>query len=474
MLIPEECAVSLQLLKQNNAIEVSDWERLYCFSMSQSFSNLMECRIIHKAPAKFQLLERIRQAKKKKHVVAVAKAIAEITAEAIRQKVHFAIIKGVSFSALLYDSLYDRALCDIDTLVNDADMPKMDTLLRSLGFRQFASFEGGGEIELPFPVLKSAGHHEYFEYKKVIDDVDVVVEVSRWFHVNIQDQTEMFLSRSINRRFCGLDFPSLSEEDCVVNILENAYHNSFGIRSNLFKGVARLKDIEDVARLLKYAQKGALTALVAEYPFIDKVLSLTEELCSSELKMQKDGWELCCSENCAEYLMKILDIKSASLNYRKQTFASWIEKARKVNGDIVIRQGVSENCVFELDITRGPSFLLRGIQHLSEKERLRIRILWDEQTFDYVYIYSEQHCLYLSRIRGTTHFFDDYYDLDRRIQEERKLIIVQDGSAVIGEDIVSSPKRFDCGLVNVALQKRVYRSIYHTISESDNYVVSKR
>ena len=287
MQIPEECAASLQLLRLDDAIEVSDWERFYCFSISQSFSGPMERKIICQAPAKYQLLERIRQAKKKKRVDALAKAVAEITQGAIKHKVRFAIIKGFSFSALLYDSPYDRTLSDIDTLVNDVDMPKMDALLRSLGFRQFAAVEGGVELELPFPILKANGHHEYFEYEKVIDDVEVVVEVSRWFHVNIQDRTDAFLSRSITRHFGGLDFPSLSEEDCAVNLLENAYHNSFGIRSNLFKGVARLKDIEDVVRLRKYAQKETLIALVAQYPFADKILSLAEELCSSELRIER-------------------------------------------------------------------------------------------------------------------------------------------------------------------------------------------
>lgn len=182
MQIPEECAASLQMLRLDDAIEVSDWERFYRFSISQSFSSLMERKIICQAPAKYQLLERIRQAKKKKRVDALAKAVAEITQGAIKHKVRFAIIKGFSFSALLYDSPYDRALSDIDTLVNDVDMPKMDALLRSLGFRQFAAVEGGVELELPFPILKANGHHEYFEYEKVIDDVEVVIEVSRIAH----------------------------------------------------------------------------------------------------------------------------------------------------------------------------------------------------------------------------------------------------------------------------------------------------
>lgn len=472
MQIPEECAASLQLLRLDDAIEVSDWERFYRFSISQSFSGPMERKIICQAPAKYQLLERIRQAKKKKRVDALAKAVAEITQGAIKHKVRFAIIKGFSFSALLYDSPYDRTLSDIDTLVNDVDMPKMDALLRSLGFRQFAAVEGGVELELPFPILKANGHHEYFEYKKVIDDVEVIVEVSRWFHVNLQDRTDAFLSRSITRHFGGLDFPSLSEEDCAVNLLENAYHNSFGIRSNLFKGVARLKDIEDVVRLRKYAQKETLTALVAQYPFADKILSLAEELCSSELSMRKDGWELCCSEDCASYLMKILDIKSASLKYRRQTLTAWIEKAKALNKSIVLRD-ISANYTFELEITAGLSFLLHGVRHLSERERLRIRIIWDEQTFDYIYIYTERCCLYLSRIRGTTHFFDDYYDLDGRIQQERSPISLQDGFLAMGEEFITPPEGFECGLVNLALQRQVYQSVFHTISESDSYTLSR-
>ena len=77
------------------------------------------------------------------------------------------------------------------------------------------------------------------------------------------------------------------------------------------------------------------------------------------------------------------------------------------------------------------------------------------------------------RLKRVKHFFDDYYDMDGRIQQDRRPISLQDGFLAMGEEIITHPEGFECGLINLALQRQVYQSVFHTISESDSYTLSK-
>ncbi len=474
MIIPEECAITIQALKEIKNTNVSDWDKFYKFFIPQYLSHSVTKKVFQNAPLRYQYLCRIIQAKKQKRINATIKAVIEIVQSAIRQNINFVIIKGLAFSAFLYDDLYDRYLSDIDTLVNDKDMAQMDTLLRSLGYHQFADLDDGTRIELPFPILKAAGHHEYFEYTKEIDDEMITVEVCRWLHVNILDRTEEFLSKKVNRSFQGLTIPTLNDNDCALNLLENAYHNSFGIRSNLF-AISRLKDIEDVHRAILFLQTINHNTLVDwrhRYPFIQEIISLAEELFYAKMSQQKNIWELSCSASCSLYLNKILYIDKVSLQYRKNMLKQFISEA-ETTSKLVLYADSSAKRVFTLEISADSLFILQGIQNLPEDERIRLRILWNEQSFDYIYIFIDKGRLCLSIIHDTSNFFDDYNDLSTQIMNNRKEVFLTDGMLYLTKGLLKPPPDFMVGVIKMAVQQRVFNCIYHTVAETNEQKINR-
>ena len=63
---------------------------------------------------------------------ACCEAINSITINAEKEQLKFCIIKGLSFANNIYSNPSYRAMRDIDILVNEVDMHKMDKLLKDL------------------------------------------------------------------------------------------------------------------------------------------------------------------------------------------------------------------------------------------------------------------------------------------------------------------------------------------------------
>ncbi len=254
--------------------------------------------------------------------------------------------------------------------------------------------------------------------------------------------------------------------DCVINLLENAYHNAFGIRSNLFAGIARLKDIEDVHRAIEFYKTRGMSLFVLckdRFPAFEPVLRTAEEIYTAPLIKEENKWELRCSDDCASYLNKILDIDTASLSYRRNEFNRISAEAYKAS-ILTITEPI-EHLPFLLEIAYDSSLILHKLHILHEEERLRIRILWNEESYDYLYLFYEKHKLFLSCIHGNKHFFDDYYDLSHQITMNKEEILPDHGILHIGKEHLNQPAVFSRGLINLAIQNRVYDCVFHTVFE---------
>ena len=117
------------------------------------------------------------------------------------------------------------------------------------------------------------------------------------------------------------------------------------------------------------------------------------------------------------------------------------------------------------------SLLLRGLEHLPEDGRLHIRILWNAEVYDYLYLFYENQLLYLSCLHGSRHFFDDYYDLSSQIVKDKIVVFPENGILRIDSKLLRPPVDFDTGLINIAIQKQAYLCIYHTVSQGREHLL---
>lgn|GEM_PF-2186760 len=174
------------------------------------------------------------------------------------QGVNIVLNKGIALSVLIYDNPYMRDARDIDLLINDEEIEEVNAFLNGCGFYCAIGKDDPYRIDrtnpdnfhyLDRPVLKTAEHHEYFEYwKPTRDGRYVVLEAGRYLHESVKDiasflQTARYITIQGNDHVRACDL-----EHTYIVLLENAYNDAEGF----FESIPSLKNYIDMAL---FAQK---------------------------------------------------------------------------------------------------------------------------------------------------------------------------------------------------------------------------
>jgi len=150
-----------------------------------------------------------------------------------RSDIEILIMKGVIYSHIIYDDLFARECDDIDILVNENDMYKIDALLRKNGYFQAYKYDmESDEVKLlPFPLLMMQNHHEFFPYAKRMEDPVkfIKLEVARYLHTIKDENIGTFIKSSQEIELGNFFVSTFDIPHTLISICENAYENAHDI-----------------------------------------------------------------------------------------------------------------------------------------------------------------------------------------------------------------------------------------------------
>ena len=176
----------------------------------------------------------------------------ELSLKAEEHNVDFILNKGFGFSKIIYDDEFLRMSGDIDILVKEPDMMKMDALLRKSGYLQ-VYYDGyrNKNIIISLPVFKRTGHHEFYGYLKEVDNKNTVsVEVSRYLHSFDGSLMKTFFENTRKVSIGDFEVKSFDILHIFLALCENAYNNSEALDGVTGKEI-NLRDYIDIYTFIK-------------------------------------------------------------------------------------------------------------------------------------------------------------------------------------------------------------------------------
>lgn len=173
----------------------------------------------------------------------------KIASECEKKGIHIFITKGIVFSKMIFNDLYLRHCNDIDMIIHEKDVLKIHHLLSKMGYVHVCGgkdpFQRDPDDLLPLsqPTLKDQNHHEFFEYYKKIDNIDIYIELGRSIHESITgDKAKQFFK---NRHTLNIidrksKITTFDLYHTILMLIENIYENIENWYSS-----PRLKDVLD-------------------------------------------------------------------------------------------------------------------------------------------------------------------------------------------------------------------------------------
>lgn len=162
---------------------------------------------------------------KNKIFVAEAKKMVKLAHDAHLEPL---IIKGIAFAYYIYGNVDERQFGDIDIVVREDKMPKMDGVLREAGYLQYYIDKlTGFKCVLDRPLMRSIWNHEYFGYEKEINGIQIDAEIAKQLHSSVTGKLmEEFIQHSSIVMFDGANIPTFDLYHTLLCMVENIYENS--------------------------------------------------------------------------------------------------------------------------------------------------------------------------------------------------------------------------------------------------------
>jgi hypothetical protein len=211
-----------------------DWNRFFTLSKMQKIFPSVYRALHHFIPdenrsdwdSEFQL-----HRTKMDNLLSVLK---EVNAVLNQEDLSFSFLKGLTLSTLLFDDLYSRHSNDIDIIFRERDMERAFRVLEGHGFISYLGkdnpfslgLEAGTSLQIPYPVLKTAGHHEFFELWKQQNNQFVGIEIQRYFHYNITnlEVIDSFIESSRQVHIKDITLKTFDLIPTLFCLCENAYN----------------------------------------------------------------------------------------------------------------------------------------------------------------------------------------------------------------------------------------------------------
>ncbi len=212
--------------------------------------------------------------------------------------IRYVVFKGISFSKIIYDDIYARQFHDIDILVEEDDMIKLDYIIRKNDYFQVYYFDSHNSSFklLPFPLLKDPGHHEYFEYCIKLKNNEIIkLEIARFLHI-IKDRHISSFSWGIQvLQINDFIISTFDFYHTLLSLCENTYINSEEMCSSL--GKYMIRDYIDLYTFCsKYKNKinwDEFKEMAIKYDVLNQITIVFENL----FQIYEDNWVLDIKEH---------------------------------------------------------------------------------------------------------------------------------------------------------------------------------
>lgn len=262
-----------------------------------------------------------------------------IVKQAEKNSIPIILLKGISYSKLIYEDNYSRSFFDIDLLTkDDQDAKRLYELLVSLGY---CAGYGLGSKEKDFEKvtglhLKYLDGHEYFENYKYIDGIYSVVEIGRYIHTLPRYSRMDYFDNTQKIDIDGFSINTFNLEYTFIAMVENIHDDSETIYGAYYNEL-KLRDYFDLFWFLKkYIPKIDWFTVLSysnKYSFgskIIKVISNLIELFDIEDPLIIKVHDFFYNDNQETGLLKSLspDIKSLFIN-KKEVYQKMINMFKK-------------------------------------------------------------------------------------------------------------------------------------------------
>ncbi len=230
-----------------------DWDKLYKLILEQRIFLLIYKYIKDYIPKSYSEVYQQRYILFESGIKNAIHEIGKVSKSAKEKNIKVIFNKGLIYSKLIYNDLFLRDLGDIDTIISEKDILKMDSLLRKSGYYQRYGLDLNGNIKkLPIPILKNFNHYEYYDYIKKYDDKIVCLEVARRLHTISQDHMEKFITQTMEIEIKNYLVEVFDISHGFLALCENAYSNSESLLECVHS--ISLKDYIDISLFIRKYQ----------------------------------------------------------------------------------------------------------------------------------------------------------------------------------------------------------------------------
>ena len=210
-----------------------DWDKLLEQSMRHKMFMFVYKFLKEHIPKKYMKIYSANYALHKEGMANLVSEIEKIVTIAEKNNIELLVMKGIIYSHIIYNDLFTRQCDDIDTLVNEDDMYKIDALLRKNGYIQTYDYDIKTKETktLPFPMLRQHDHHEFFQYTKQIEGPAkfVKLEVARNLHTVNKEKIGGFVKSSQKVKVNNFFVRTFDISHTFLSICENTYDNAQNI-----------------------------------------------------------------------------------------------------------------------------------------------------------------------------------------------------------------------------------------------------
>ncbi len=283
MLIDKEKQLCLKIFNSepyDYLLPLVDWDKVYQLLCSQ---RLFEYgyRLINKYipdtnKKKLKMEYIVRTLKRKQYINEVKK----IANKLYDNKIRFILVKGLSFSNYIYQDIYMRETSDIDLLVYEKDILKIDGLLREI---KYIPIRNGITFTSPvYKGYKPPNNLEVFDYILQEENLNFSVEIQRFIHgVFKNEYIADFFEDTDRLDIDGCLIEILSLENNFIHLITNTYINSHVVNAPILK-TAHLRDYVDIkeffARYLKILNWDYIIKKVRKYGIENTFLIVLNEV----------------------------------------------------------------------------------------------------------------------------------------------------------------------------------------------------
>lgn len=258
-----------------------NWDQLFCLAKNHRILPIVYKAISNIIPSDKMKLYTEQLIKYKLRYKRSCELLYEIQKIAALRKTRFVLFKGIPLSSLIYDDFSIRVCNDIDILVEECDVLKMDLILRNIGFVEKLSPDARYSLEYPITKHKVSNHvlpyYFYFSNSSYIK-----LELHTKIYSIPFNKIDRLIWEAKKQIINKCEFNIFNLVSSLLVLIANTYENSENPYSNLTGGKVIIRDYVDLYFFIKKYKKEIknldIKKILHEYNLESKTKIILENL----------------------------------------------------------------------------------------------------------------------------------------------------------------------------------------------------